>query len=141
LIFCVFGCLFFQVTGLQTQNSLLTSVHDQQKSEIAALKSTGKKDRDLVASLQREVASLRDKMTLMCQDKEELCNDVAKVQAELTRVRDFNNTLQVQLKEFRLIFRLGQTLVLFACNNRTVFHVSCIGPFSCWRGREITNHN
>jgi septal ring factor EnvC (AmiA/AmiB activator) len=99
LIFYVFRCLCFQVTGLQTQNSLLMSTHDQQKSEIAVLKTAGKKDRDLVASLEREVASLRDKMTLMCQDKEELRNDVTKVQAELTRVRDFTNTLQVQQQQ------------------------------------------
>jgi predicted RNase H-like nuclease (RuvC/YqgF family) len=91
-----------QISELQTQNSLLTSVLDQQKrknmamkgemaalkSDNTALKAAGKKDRDAVTLLELEVASLRDKLMVVCQDKEQLRSD-------LTRVQEYTNTLQV----------------------------------------------
>jgi chromosome segregation ATPase len=93
-----------QISALQTQNSLLTSVLDHQKSEMAALKSdntalkaAGKKDRDAVTLLEREVASLRDKLMVVCQDKEQLRSDLTNTQADLARVRDYTNTLQVRI--------------------------------------------
>jgi hypothetical protein len=70
-------------------------VIDHQKSDMAvlksdntALKAAGKKDRDAVTLLEQEVASLRDKLMVVCQDKEQLRSD-------LTRVQEYTNTLQV----------------------------------------------
>jgi chromosome segregation ATPase len=83
------------VSGLQTQNNLLSTVLEHHKTEMAALKAAGKKDRDAVMLMEREVASLRDKLMTVCQDKEQLRSHLNTLQSDLGRVRDFTNTLQV----------------------------------------------
>jgi chromosome segregation ATPase len=100
-----------QISALQTQNSLLTSVLEHEKSESVAmkgemaalksdntaLKAAGKKDRDAVTLLERKVASLRDKLIVVCQDQEQLRSDLTNTQADLARVQEYTNTLQVHI--------------------------------------------
>jgi hypothetical protein len=81
-----------QITGLQTLNTLMASLHEKQEKvntslmdthekEMTSLKATSKKDRDAVTSLEREVACLRDKNAILCQDKE-------KLRTQLDKMRD-----------------------------------------------------
>jgi predicted nucleic acid-binding Zn-ribbon protein len=95
------------ITGLQTQNTLMTSLidkqekvmtslHDKHDKEMTSIKAACKKDRDAVTSLEREVAGLRDKNAILCQDKEQLRTQLDKMHDDVTKSHNDVTKLQAE---------------------------------------------
>jgi predicted RNase H-like nuclease (RuvC/YqgF family) len=98
-----------QITGLQTQNTLMmSSLHDKHDKDMTSVKAASKKDRDAVTSLEREVAGLRDKNAVLCQDKEQLRtqldkmhDDVTKSHNDVTKLQAENDQLKTELSRVK----------------------------------------